>query len=82
MKKTLAALLLTAAVATPAMAQTYMQSMTSRHAVQAQPGAGYGAYGYAPPGWDSSELQSPVFARDPDPSVRQQLQIQSDITDR
>lgn len=84
MKKTIAALILTAAVATPAMAQTYVQSngWSSPGMVQAQPGMGYDAYAYAPPGWDTTKINSPVFAMDPDPSVRQQLQIQSDVSNR
>jgi opacity protein-like surface antigen len=83
MKKILAALILTAAIATPAMAQTYVQSngMSTAPVVQAQPYMGYGAYTYAP-GWDSSEVNNAAFAIDPDPSVRTQLQIQSDLTDR
>jgi hypothetical protein len=86
LKKTLAALMLTAAVATPAMAQTYVQSngwaSNRGRQTQSQTGMGYDAYAYAPRGWDSSDIQSPAFAMDPDPSVRHQLQIQSDISDR
>jgi hypothetical protein len=83
MKKLLASLILAAAVATPAMAQTYMQSMTSPHrTVQAQPDIGYDAYAYAPPGWDTTKINSPIYAMDPDPSVRHQLQIQSDLSNR
>lgn len=94
MKKILAALALTAAIATPAMAQTYVQSnvMSSGRMMQSQSSMdmGYDAYASAPGGWngtqtrgwDSSEIQSPAFAMDPDPSVRHQLQIQSDVSDR
>jgi len=90
MKMIIAALMLTAAVATPAMAQTYTRSqgmssgqmMQSPHPMQSQMGTGYGAYAYSPPGWDSSDINSAAFARDPDADVRHQLQIQSDITDR
>jgi hypothetical protein len=84
MKKLIAALALTAAVATPAMAQTYVQSdaMTSPHAVQAQPDVGYDAYAYAPPGYDTTRINSPIFAMDPDPNVRLQLQKQSDMFNR
>jgi hypothetical protein len=80
MKRILAALMLTAAVASPAMAQTYVQS-NGMSAPVAQPYMGYGAYTYAP-GWDSPEVNNAAFAIDPDPSVRTQLQIQSDLTDR
>lgn len=90
MKMTIAALMLTAAtIATPAMAQTYdrSQGMSQRPMVQSnsqsQMGMGSEAYAYAPRGWaNSSEIRSPALAMDPDPSVRTQLQIQSDITDR
>jgi hypothetical protein len=85
MKMTIAALMLTAAVATPAMAQTYVQpddGMTTGTVVQTQPmDYGYDAYAYMP-GWDTSEIPNAASAIDPDPSVRMQLQIQSDITDR
>ncbi len=74
--------MLTAAVATPAMAQTYVQSngMTTGAVVHTQP-MGYEAYAYVP-GWDTSEIPNAALAIDPDPSVRMQLQVQSDITDR
>lgn len=83
MKKMIAALILTAAAATPAMAQTYVQSnaMTSPGVVQAQPNMAYDSSAYAP-GWDTTKINSPVFAMDPDPSVRHQLQIQSDTFNR
>jgi hypothetical protein len=88
MKKMIAAFILTAAVATPAMAQTYVQSngWSSDRVVQAQPnarmGMGYDAYAYQTPGWNSSEINGAAWAMDPDPSVRHQLQIQSDLSDR
>lgn len=85
MKKIIAALILTAAVATPAMAQSYMQSngWTSNRVMNAQPqmGMGYDAYASVP-GWDSSEINSPVYAMDPDPAIRHQLYIQSTVSDR
>jgi hypothetical protein len=82
MKMTIAALMLTAAAATPAIAQTYVQSngVVSGQVVQTQP-LGYQAYAMAP-GLDSSEIPNAAWAIDPDPTVRTQLQIQSDITDR
>ncbi len=84
MKTTIAALILTAAVATPTMAQTYVQSnaMPSDRVVQAQPGIGYDAYAYAPLGYDTTRISSPLFAMDPDPAVRLQLQKQSDMFNR
>ena len=90
MKKIIAALVLTAAIATPAMAQTYVRSngMNSAPMTQSRSnmgtGMGYDAYASTstPQGWDSSNIQSPLAAMDPDPNVRHQLQIQSDITDR
>ena len=92
MKLIIAALMVTAAVATPAMAQTYSgsQGMSSRQMMQPQHqmqsqrqmGMGSDAYAYSPPGWDSSEINSPTVAMDPDADVRHQLQIQSDLTDR
>jgi hypothetical protein len=108
MKKLIAALALTAAVATPALAAGYRQE----GAITPNPGyaydetaqgkpyraptsedysarqMAYGSYAYAPgsygyaPGWDTTRINSPAFAPDPDPSVRQQLQVQSDISDR
>ena len=89
MKLTVAALMLTAAIATPVMAQTYMQSnqMANGRMVQTQPrigsNMGTDAYAYVPaPGWNSAEINGAAFAMDPDPSVRHQLQIQSDVSDR
>jgi hypothetical protein len=78
MKKTIAALILAAAVATPAMAQTYVYSNDMGPVYPVQPQVTYGSYGY---GWDS-RIINPTFAPDPDPNVRLQLQNQSDLTDR
>jgi hypothetical protein len=101
MKKLIAALALTAADATPALAAGYRQE----GAITPNPGyaydetahgtpyraptnedysarqMAYGSYAYAP-GWDTTRINSPAVAPDPDPSVRQQLQVQSDISDR
>lgn len=80
MKKTIAALILTAAVATPAMAQTYVHSnATATHrAVQAR--TGYDTYAYAPRAWNGRTGMA--FATDPDPNVRLQLQAQQGLFDR
>jgi hypothetical protein len=77
MKRTIAALILAAAVATPAMAQTYVYS--NGMTVQ-QPTVTYGTYGYSQ-SYDS-RIINPTFAPDPDPNVRLQLQNQSDLQDR
>ena len=88
MKKTIAALMLAAAAATPAMAQTYLQSDSwpADRAMPAQSSDGYGAYASVPgadtPSWDTTRITSPVFAMDPDPTVREQLQKQSDSFNR
>jgi hypothetical protein len=106
MKKLIAALALTAVVATPALASGFRQegaiapdpgyaynetshgkpyrAPTSEGYVAAAPSQrmAYQSYAYAPAGWDTTKINSPAYAIDPDPSVRQQLQIQSDVTNR
>jgi len=79
MKKTIAALILAAAAATPAMAQTYVRS--NGMVVQTQPTASYGMYPSDIRQWDP-RIINPTFAQDPDPNVRIQLQNQSDLIDR
>ena len=76
MKKTIAALILAAAAATPAMAQTYVRS--DGMVVQTQPTISFGMYSQQ---YDS-RIPNATFAQDPDPDVRLQLQNQSDILDR
>ena len=77
MKKAIAALILTAAAATPALAQTYVRS--NEMVVQTQPS--YGMYPSDIRQWDP-RIINPTFAQDPDPNVRIQLQNQSDLIDR
>jgi hypothetical protein len=79
MKKTLAALVLAAIAATPAMANSY------RHSRTLAPSEGYvesdinGAYAYEPP-MTGLVVQSGMYAgADPDANVRLQLQNQADI---
>lgn len=77
---------------TPDPGFAYNETATSK-AYRAPTSTGYGmmaapsqqmayqSYAYAP-ALDTTRINSPAFAIDPDPSVRQQLQIQSDLSDR
>jgi len=80
MKKIIAAIVLAAAAATPAMAQTYVRSNTMVQPVQSQ-AYGYGMYSNDTRQWDP-RIINPTFAQDPDANVRLQLQNQSDLIDR
>jgi opacity protein-like surface antigen len=93
MKKMIAALMLTAAVATPALAAGYRQG----GAITPDPGYAYNetshgkayraqqgdeAFAYAPGVAASPSWNAPVYAMDPDPTVRLQLQNQPALFDR
>lgn len=79
MRKTIAALILAAAAATPAMAQTYVYS--NGMSAQTQVAPSYGMYSNDIRQWDP-RIINPTFAQDPDANVRLQLQNQSDLIDR
>ena len=80
MRKTIAALILAVAAATPAMAQTYVYS-NGTYPVETQATVSYGMYPSDIRLWDP-RIINPTFGQDPDPNVRIQLQNQSDVIDR
>jgi hypothetical protein len=82
MKKTIAAMILAALVATPAMAQRYVRQApiaANGYANSRIDGSAYGAYAYDAPAMTGVVVRNGMYAgADPDADVRLQLQIQAD----